>query len=79
VSAGDPLRALQLFGAAVAARQAMALARMPADAPLVAMGMENARRAAGSEAEAGLAYGRTLSLDQARALALTVAASPEGT
>jgi predicted ATPase/class 3 adenylate cyclase len=70
----EAIPALRLFGAAAAAREALHLPpRLESDEQRVAPGVDQATRAAGSEAPAALAAGRTLSLEQARDEAVELA------
>jgi hypothetical protein len=67
--------ALRLFGAAETAREALHLPpRLESDEQRVALGLDQAMRAAGTGAQAALAEGRSVSLDQARDEALELAA-----
>ena len=71
VTRGEGVPALRLFGAAAAAREALHLpAHMVSDEKRFATGLEQAMRAAGCDATAALAAGRTLSLERARDEAL---------
>jgi tetratricopeptide (TPR) repeat protein len=71
---GKPVPALRLFGAAAAAREALRLPpRLVGDEKRVASGLDQAMRAAGPDAQAALAAGRTLTLDEGRDEALELA------
>jgi hypothetical protein len=77
---GKTVPALELFGATEAAREALHLPpRLESDEQRVALGLDQATQAAGSEAMVALSSGRSVSLDHARDEALqlvrTVAAS----
>jgi predicted ATPase/class 3 adenylate cyclase len=76
---GDVVPALRLFGAGAAAREALHLPpRFESDEQRVATGLSQATRAAGANAMAALAEGRTLSLERARDEALELARSDAG-
>jgi hypothetical protein len=71
---GDGVPALRLFGAAAAVREALQLPpRFESDEQRVASGLDQATRAAGTDAVVVLAEGRTLSLEEARDEALELA------
>ena len=71
---GEAVPALRLFGAAAAAREALRLPpHVLSDEQRFTSGLDQATRAAGSDASAALAAGRTLSLEQARDEALVLA------
>jgi tetratricopeptide (TPR) repeat protein len=76
---GDTIPALQLFGAAAAAREALHLPpRFESDEQRVASGLDQATRAAGTDAVAVLAEGRILGLEEARDRALQLATGDAG-
>ena len=76
---GEVVPALRLFGAAAAAREALHLPpRFESDEQRVAAGLDQATRAAGADAMAALAEGRTLSLERARDEALELARGDAG-
>ena len=71
---GKPVPALRLFGAAAAAREALRLPpRLVGDEKRVASGLDQAMRVAGPDAQAAVAAGRTLTLDEGRDEALALA------
>jgi tetratricopeptide (TPR) repeat protein len=74
VARGEAVPALRLFGATVAAREALRLPpRFESDEHRFASGLDQATRAAGASAPAALAAGRTLSLERVRDEALALA------
>jgi tetratricopeptide (TPR) repeat protein len=71
---GKTVPALRLFGAAAAAREALHLPpRLESDELRVALGLDQAKRAAGTGAQAALAAGKTLTLEGGRDEALELA------
>jgi predicted ATPase len=71
---GNSVPALRLFGAAAMAREALRLPpRLVGDEKRVASGLDQAMRAAGPDAQAAVAAGRTLTLDEGRDEALALA------
>jgi hypothetical protein len=71
---GEAVSALRLFGAAAAAREALHLPpHVASDEQRFASGLDQATGAAGTNTPAALAAGRTLSMEQARDEALTLA------
>jgi predicted ATPase/class 3 adenylate cyclase len=74
VARGEAVPALRLFGAAMAAREALHLPpRFASDEHRFASGLDQATRAAGASAPAALAAGQALGLEQARDEALVLA------
>jgi hypothetical protein len=73
---GEAVPALRLFGAAVAAREALHLPpHNESDEKRFASGLDQAMRAAGTGATSALTAGRTLSLEKARDEALAPASA----
>jgi predicted ATPase len=70
---GQAIPALQLFGAAAAARRALRVIPMSTEAPFINAGIEAARERAGAGAEDALRSGSLLTLQQAHKLALSLA------
>jgi predicted ATPase len=73
---GLAIPALQLFGAADAARRTLRATPMSSEAPFINAGLETARQRANARAEDALRSGARLTLEQAHQLALSLAAEP---